>query len=66
MNAQLLKNKIKENGMNVETFASKIGINKSTMYRKLNLDIDTTVAEANEMKRVLSLSKEDAEAIFFS
>ena len=65
MNAQMLKEKIKKKGMNVEMLAEKIGIDKSTMYRKLNMDISTTVAEAVKIKEVLALTAEDTKDIFF-
>lgn len=65
MNVAMLKKKIGERGFNVETLAEKIGIDRSTMYRKLNGDISTTVAEAVKIKDVLGLTNEDARSIFF-
>lgn len=65
MNVKMLKDKISERGMNVETLAAKIGIDRSTMYRKLNFDISTTVAEAIRIKDALGLTNEEARSIFF-
>lgn len=65
MNIAMLKKKIDERGINVETLAKKIGINRSTMYRKLNSDINTTVAEAIKIKDALGLTNEEARSIFF-
>lgn len=65
MNIAMLKKKIDERGINVETLAKKIGINRSTMYRKLNSDISTTVAEAIKIKNALGLTNEEARSIFF-
>ena len=65
MNAEMLKKRIKDKGMNVEALAEKIGIDKSTMYRKINKDISTTIAEAAKIKDVLALTEEDTKNIFF-
>lgn len=65
MNNAMLKEKIKERGINVETLAEKIGIDRSTMYRKINSDINTTVAEAIKIKDALGLTNEEARLIFF-
>lgn len=65
MDVTMLKKKIGERGINVETLAEKIGIDRSTMYRKLNADISTTVAEAVKIKDVLGLTNEEARSIFF-
>ena len=65
MNVQKLKDKILERGINVETLASKIGIDRSTMYRKIKLDISTTVADAVKIKNALGLTDEEARSIFF-
>ena len=65
MNVPMLKKKIGEKGMNVETLAEKVGIDRSTMYRKLNGSISTTVSEANRIKEVLGLTNDEARAIFF-
>lgn len=65
MNVAMLKKKITEKGGNVETLAEKIGIDRSTMYRKLNGDVSITVAEANKIKDALDLTNDEARSIFF-
>lgn len=65
MNTSLLKKKMDERGINVETLAEKIGIDRSTMYRKLNADVNTTIAEAIKIKEALALTNEEAGSIFF-
>lgn len=65
MKLNLLKGKIVEKGMNVESLAEKIGIDRSSMYRKLNNFEKITIGEAQKIKVVLNLSDEDANAIFF-
>ena len=65
MNVQMLKDKINAKGYNVETLAEKIGIDRSTMYRKLNGDISTTVKEAVMIRDALGLTNDEAKSIFF-
>lgn len=67
MDVNKLKGKIVEKGLNVETLARKIGIDRSTLYRKLNKQGDTlTVREVNIICKELGLSKDEAMDIFFS
>jgi plasmid maintenance system antidote protein VapI len=61
-----LKGKIVEKGMNVETVAKRIGVERSSMYRKLNNFEKITIGEARKLKDVLELSNEEASAIFFA
>ena len=65
MNIQKLKGKIVEKGMNVEALASAIGVDRATMYRKLNAGEKISVGEANKIRDVLELTIEDAIEIFF-
>ena len=66
MNINKLKGKIVEEGMNVETLAERIGVDRSSMYRKLNNFEKITIGEANKIKAVLNLSNEDATDIFLA
>lgn len=66
MNINKLKGKIIEEGMNVETLAERIGVDRSSMYRKLNNFEKITIGEANKIKAVLNLSNEDATEIFLA
>ena len=66
MNINKLKSKIVERGMNVETLAEKIGVDRSSMYRKLNNFEKITIGEANRIKSVLELTDEEAVAIFLA
>ena len=65
MNVNKLKAKMVEKGMNVETLASKINIDRSSLYRKLNNMEKITIGEANKMKEVLEMSVSEAVEIFF-
>lgn len=66
MDLQMLKGKIVENGMNVETVAVKIGVDRSSLYRKLNNFEKITIGEARRMKDVLGLTSEEASQIFLA
>ena len=66
MNINKLKGKIVEKEMNVETLAAKIGLDRSSLYRKLNNGEKITIGEANKIKTALDLSNEDACEIFLS
>jgi plasmid maintenance system antidote protein VapI len=61
-----LKGKIVESGMNVETLAERIGVDRSSMYRKLNNFEKITIGEASKMKVVLGLTDEEAVNIFLA
>ena len=66
MNLNKLKAKIVELGMNVEMLADKIGMERSTLYRKLNKFEKITIGEAIRMKDALSMTDEEATDIFLS
>lgn len=66
MNINKLKGKIVENGMNVETLAKEIEVDRSTMYRMLNNMEKITIGKAIKIKTVLALSDEDATDIFLN
>lgn len=66
MNITKLKGKIVGKGMNVEMLAERIGVNRSSMYRKLNDSEKISIAEAIRIKEVLELTDEEATEIFFA
>ncbi len=67
VNTNKLKGKIVENGMSVEELAEKIGIDRSTVYRKIGASGESfTIREANLICKILKLDKQEAMAIFFS
>ena len=63
---EALVEKIKERGYTLEAFAVELGINYSTLYRKMNGDSDFTRSEIQQVKTVLSLDIATADAIFFN
>ncbi len=66
MNVNKLKGKIVEKGMNVELLAASIGVDRSSLYRKLNDGDKITIGEAVKIKNALGLSVEDAVDIFLT
>jgi hypothetical protein len=67
MNVNKLKGKIVENGFTVGSFAESIGMDRSTLYRKMNKNGDTfTIKEVKIICCKLELTDDEALAIFFS
>lgn len=67
VNINKLKGKIVENGLSIEKLADNIGIDRSTLYRKINNNGETfTIKEADLIVNTLNLTAEEAKAIFFS
>lgn len=67
INVNKLKGKIVENGLKVGELALKIGIDRSTFYRKLKNQGDSfTVREVNLICKELKLTKDEAMEIFFT
>ena len=64
MDLNKLKGKIVERGWNVEKLAESIGVERSSMYRKLNNFEKITIGEAKRITEALNLSNEDASSIF--
>jgi plasmid maintenance system antidote protein VapI len=64
MQLNKLKAKIVERGTNVETLADAIGIDRSSLYRKLNNFEKITIGEATKIKAALEMSDAEASDIF--
>lgn len=66
LNVNKLKGKIVENEMNITTLAKRMGIDRATLYRKINRDGETfTIKEVNLIVEILNLTTEEAMEIFF-
>lgn len=66
MNVNKLRAKIVEKGLSVDLVAREIGIDRSSLYRKINNAGETlTIKEANEIVRVLDIQANEAVDIFF-
>lgn len=61
-----LKGKIIEKGFTIEKVAENIGMNKSTMSRKLNNNSDFTIKQADALVKLLDLNLDEAMSIFFN
>lgn len=65
-NSELLKEKIEESGMTMVAIARKTGIKRETLYNKLSGKSEFTASEIVAVSKVLRLSVEEREAIFFA
>lgn len=66
MNISKLRGKIVEREMNVESLAVAIGVDRSSLYRKLNNAEKITIGEAVKMKDALRMSDSEAYEIFLA
>lgn len=67
VNIDMLRGKIVEKRMSVEEIAKAVGVDKSTLYRRLNDGgASFTIGEADRIVSVLCLTADEASAIFFS
>lgn len=66
VDVEKLKSQIKDSGQTVRTLADRMGIDVSTLYRKLQSGGESfTVKEASQITDILSLNSEKANEIFF-
>ncbi|MCI9185339.1 MAG: helix-turn-helix transcriptional regulator [Lachnospiraceae bacterium] len=61
-----LRGKIIEKGLNQTTLAKKVGIDRSTLNRKLKDGGTFTIEEANKIAIALGISGNEAISIFFA
>ena len=67
VNIRTLRAKLVEKDISVIELASIIGIDKSTVYRKLNKSGESfTVSDVEKIAKALSLTCEDINDIFFA
>lgn len=67
VNVPMLKGKVIEKGYTLEKVAENIGIDRSTMSRKLgNSGEDFTIKQADDIVSFLGLTPTEATSIFFS
>lgn len=55
-----------EQGLSIEQIAVEIGINPATLYRKMSGVSDFTRCELQNLRRLLQLTPDQFEAIFFA
>lgn len=66
VNVDKLRGRIVEQRSSVTELAKQIGVDPATLYRKLGNSESFTIREADAIVQALSLSVDDAVAIFFS
>lgn len=67
VNTDKLRGKIKECKMTVDMVAEEIGLNPSTLYRRLNGGGGTfTIGEADKIATLLNLTADELNKIFFA
>ena len=67
VNVNKLKGRIVECGLSVGILAERIGMDRATLYRKMNSNGDTMlIKDADKIAKELDLSLDEAAAIFFS
>lgn len=67
VNINKLRGKIVECGLNIEELARKIGIDRATLYRKINSNgKNFTIEEADLISKELNLTYDEVNSIFFS
>ena len=67
VNVQMLKGKVVERGLTLEKVAENLGIDRSTMSRKLGKGGDDfTIKQADGIVNLLNLTSDEATSIFFN
>lgn len=67
MNVLKLKGRIVEKGLTLEAVADSLGVDRSTLSRRLSDDGNKmTIGDARKLVDLLGLSPEDAVSIFFT
>lgn len=67
VNIKALKCEMRKRGYSVENLAKAIGIDKATLYRRINGNgVDFTMREANEIIKTLGLTAHEGSEIFFN
>lgn len=64
-NVELLKEKIEESGMTITFIARKCGMSRETLYNRMEKP-DFKASEIISLTKVLGLSKQDRDKIFFN
>ena len=67
VNIPKLKGKMVENELSISEMSERIGVDRSTIYRKLNSGGDSfTIAEVQSIAKELRLNTDDINSIFFA
>ena len=63
---ELLRRKIDDSGMTVTSIAKKSGIERETLYNRINSKGDFTASEIVSLTNVLNLTKAERDKIFLT
>ena len=66
VDTRLLRIKIEEKRTNISEIASKMGIDKATLYRRIANSETITIGEVGKIAEILNLTHDEAVSIFFS
>lgn len=66
MDLNYLANKIEEIGIPISTIADKMGISRTTFYKKLNGERDFQISEIESICTILRLTDCEKKHIFFA
>ena len=66
VNVPKLRGKMVEMSVSAETLADHMGINVATLYRRFNEPDSFTVKEVRQIAKILSLTAEEVDSIFFA
>ena len=66
VNVNKLRGRMVELGVTVRLLAQRMGVNYSSLYRRLKEPENFTIGEATKIKSILELSSEQATDIFFA
>lgn len=65
VNSNMLKKKIDDSGMKIKYVAVQIGLTPAGFYKKINNESEFKVSEVVAITRVLGLSSNERDEIFF-
>lgn len=67
MNTRFLRERMKEMKITVDSLAERIGMDRSTLFRKLKDDGETfKVSEFKKIVPILKMTPEEVDSIFFT
>lgn len=61
-----LNSEIDDSGMTITAIAAKIGISREGFYKKLNNETEFKASEISALQKILNLSSERRDEIFFA
>ena len=61
-----LKTQIDTSGLKMQSIAEKLGMSRASLWKKLSGRVEFKVSEITEICKVLNLSNDERDSIFFS